>query len=498
MATKTPAEVLRDKAVQEFWLRGDLTYKLRPDGQTVIHNFINQVLTADKAIGVDFSHIILNCHRRLGKSFELLLLLVMRCLQFPNQQCKYGAPTYLQVRDIVRPNLSTLLEDCPKELKPRRAGNEYFFKNPRWGDPDAESLLKLVGCNVGRGDRLRGQAADAIALDETREFENLQYTIGSVIVPQFAGRPDAWLIQASTPPKSMSHPFVQVYINRAKEAGKYLCIKGSENKDFGERDKRIILEEVGGEDSAHYQREIECALISDEEALIVPEFTGHYSTICVPRYERPTHFWPYVTMDSGWTDNSAILFGYVDFLAKLLIIESSIWVNYKSTGEIAALIRAEEKRLYPQKLLEKMGKQFCVIRHGDLTNQQLDDLRRDHGMLFRPVEKYDRDAAIANFRTGVQEGKLRILINHQNAPLLHQLEHGIWNERRTDFERETADKMLGHCDALMALIYKWRMVRSWKRNPFPDQKWDPKVQWIDFTQVQKNKNNIKDAFDAGS
>ena len=72
------------------------------------------------------------------------------------------------------------------------------------------------------------------------------------------------------------------------------------------------------------------------------------------------------------------------------------------------------------------------------------------------------DSIINGLRIGIGDGK--ILVDKEKCPNLYsQLKYGIWNERRTDFERS---KEMGHWDAGMSLCYMFDNI-NWGKNPYP-------------------------------
>ena len=211
---------IEEQIKHELWYRGDLSYYLRPDGQTRCYDHYYERKEQD---GDDLTECVWNCHRRMGKSFLLMLLCLERCLRYPRQLCKFAAPTKQHLVDYIYPIIDFLLEDCPPDMRPIRRGGrtEYIFKNPRWG-PDGEeatSSVKFVGVNVGKGDRLRGQAADFVALDECAMYDDLYYVMSSILVYQFANRPKPAVVLATSAPTTIAHDFFETYTPRAIETG---------------------------------------------------------------------------------------------------------------------------------------------------------------------------------------------------------------------------------------------------------------------------------------
>ena len=392
-----------------------------------------------------------------------------RCIRTPGLRCVYGAPTYAQVREIVEPLLSQLLLSCPANLQPKSRGYSFRFRNPRWGSKEF-STLALVGVDVKRGDNLRGLHADEVWLDEVRDVRALRYIVEDVIVPQFIGRDNPVLGMVTTPPRTNDHEWVQYFRPKALGEGRYLEIPGSKNPDFTEADKQLILRAIGGdEDSIGYRREVECECISDPEDLIVPEFTmekehivrhvlrkerTYYEADTGERYKLPRQYFPYVVMDTGYDpDFTAILFIYADFHRAKLVVVDEVFKRRMTLKEIASDVR------------KGVHKWFRASVHqtrylADMEKRAVVDLRTEYKLPFRAVKKHDADAGLARARTAIRVHKVEILSTC--VRLIDQLENGIWNENKTDFERTDAN---GHWDAGKALVYAVRMTNL-HENPY--------------------------------
>ena len=467
-----------ERITHEFWYRGDLSYMLRKHGQSLCYNHYHRKL--EDSTG-DLVQLVWNCHRRMGKSFLLVLILIERCLRYPRQEVKFCAPTKQQVTDIIRPLINFILEACPKELRPfkREGATEFHFRNPRWGKEfsEATSVLKLIGVNIGDGDKARGQGADLVALDECGLYRDMDYLINSVLLYQFANRHKPALIMATSAPVSVAHDFYELYVPSAQETEDYMEVRATDNPDFTEQDKRNVLGYCqGGEGSVAWRREALCEKVSDESSLILPEFQSLRTRIVVDEYQRPTFFHPWCSIDTGWVDHTAVLYGYIDFEPQVLVIEHVIWVHYRSKGDIAYMMREVERKLYPDTTLDRM--ETRVRRVADMDPQGIVDFRTEYGLPIRYVDKghamgqfkSSMEANISKLRTGLQEGRLRVLDNKTTEPLIYQALHGVWDADRKKFARPASSarraeaSLLGHCDCLAALAYLFRNA-NWRENP---------------------------------
>jgi len=441
--------ILHQAMIKKHWLESSLDYLLRPNSQLQIYNFTKEWKQENPdRVGP----LVWNCHRRIGKSYLLVAMCIERCLRYPNQEVRFGAPTATHAKQIVAPLIKMILQDCPDELYPHKSRNQWHFKNPAWGKRRAESIFYLVSCKDEADDQ-RGMGSDMVVLDECGFIPNLDYVVDSVFIHHFSGREDPLFILSSTPPKTVDHPWVMKYLAAAKRENRYIKLSTEENPDFTDRDKELLLAVLGSEKMTPWKREALCMCISDEESLIIPEFTKTKADVVFTHYERPEYFFPHICIDLGCVDFTAVLFGYVDFKKQQLIIEDEYVEHYKSLGEIAKAIKEKEEQLYGKCI-------YPVRRFGDNDTLDLTTLRIDYGLPISAADKYGREPAIAELRTAFSEGKVKI--NSRCEHLIFQLENGLRDEKGKWVRTGTC----GHCDAIAALVYLNRMI-NWHANPYP-------------------------------
>jgi len=440
-----------------LWYEGDLSFDLRRHGQTWIYDFIMAAYEEDPGP----APFCIETHRRLGKSHLGTSFCTSRSIRKPGQRCVYSAPTKEQALPIVRPNLATVLQTCPRPLKPKPNKWQYIFRNPRWPQPSEPSLIEIFGVNANP-DAARGAFCDLLIVDEAGYINNLEYFMNDVMAFQFMGRERPMVIMLSTPPSTMDHPWITKYIPEAKAAGRHMVVKLSENPDVTPLDEVFVLQLCGSRESIAWRREAECEHVTDPDFMIVPEWLTARDN-AIRSQERPSYYIPLISADLGWSDYSHILFGYVDFESQELVVVDEIWIHYESEGSIAAAIRLKEREAFSDSpLLSK------TERIADTPPLTLHSLYNDHGVYFEAAWKHDSDTTLAQLRTAIQRGK--VVVDPRCEQLIYQLDNGIWNEKRTDFVRSTT---LGHCDGIKALAYANRQA-PWDKNPFPDKRPDPK------------------------
>lgn len=446
---------LRAANRRKLWLEGSLRHLTRPHGQRRLYDGMRaHMMRYPKKL----IPLVWLCHRRMGKSFLLLLLCFERAISQPGADIKYACATRSQVRDIAEPMIGLILSQAPSRVLIRRDQYNFYVRLPHWPQY-LESRIKFVGLDYKQGDLLRGQACDLCCLDETRDIGVLEYVVKQVLIPQYRGRPHPLLIMASTPPESMEHPFVSIYYEQAESRGTAFVIPASENEDWTAEDEEMVVEELGGKESLAYQREIECKLISDTSRTVIPEWhqvakhTVHTASI-----ERPEWYIPYISLDCGWKDHAGCIFSYFDFERQKLVYVGEIFENYVTLGQLAGMVHEKVEELFTAQNIRKSH----WIADGNLL--EINSLRRDHNLPFSPAEKWKKkkDQALAAYRTALVDGKIEIE-GFACPQTIRQHAYGIWNKQKTSFERT---ETMGHLDLLAACVYMHNKV-SWRQMARP-------------------------------
>lgn len=425
-----------DIATDELWRRGCLFWKLH-DAQLLIYE---NLLENTNRLYVG------NCSRRFGKSFLMVLYSIERCLQKKNTKVRYGAAFQTDLKEFIIPAFDLILQDCPEDIKPQYKSNEakYIFKNG--------SEIKLFGVdkNPNAG---RGNALDYVILDEAGFMDKLDYIIKSVIYPAMKNRPNAKLILISTPPVSPDHDFKQ-YCEEAQSLGSYSEFTVYDNPLFDEETIQECIDECGGEDTTTFKREYLCQFVVETDRAIIPEFSKQSHVGVIDRDEYYQYYTPYVAMDLGFKDNTALIFGYYDFKRATLVIEDEFVINghQVTSKNIAENVRQIE---------ESLGYEspYRIADNSDLIF--LTDLQSSQDINFLPTNKDSLEAMVNEVRTWMKQG--RVKINPKCEILINSLANGIWDKQRKQFDRS---KVYGHYDSVAALIYLIRNINTHK-NPIP-------------------------------
>lgn len=416
----------------ELIRRGELAWLLH-SGQKDLYDFYK---------GCKNKFVVFNCARRFGKSYLLVIIALEHALKHPGAQIRFATDTKEHIQSIFTPLINQILNEFPPDVRPVRAANSYKFHNG--------SELHLAGADYKNGDNLRGTSSDLIVVDEAGFVANLKYLVQDILMPQLMYS-DGKLVMASTPPKSLAHPFADDYIPRAIKQDAYAKKTVFDNPRLTKKKIDELAEECRGYQTDTFKREYECELISDSSARIVPEFIAADH---VKEMDLPDFFYPYTVLDFGVQDATAVLAGYVDFKRQKLVILDEFIGHNLTTQQIADSINRLEGRHFA-------GNLHKPTRFGDNDLQILLDLGKIYKLHVQATQKYEKDQALANLRDLFLMNKIEI--HPRCKSLIHQLSNGVWNKTRNSFERS---ETMGHCDAIDALIYFARNAR-FKNNPTP-------------------------------
>lgn len=421
--------------IQRCWQDGDLSYLLH-DGQM-------DMRAAWRSAG---GRLFVMCiPRRFGKSYYLCVEGVEECVKRPNAQVRYAAPTGRMCRSIVEPHMKSILNDCPKNMRP-----SYSRNAGRWVFPNGSEFV-MAGCDLGGVERLRGTSMTLGLVDEAGFFsEDLNYVYRDVLMPQLLTT-NGRIIMCSTPARSPAHPFTKYCID-AQARGCYMHRTIFDAPHIPREVAVEFIEEVGGIESTTARREYLAEVVVDDELAVIPEFYKNKDRIIVDS-PMPEFYDAYVFADFGFNDFTAIGFYVFDFArGKLMKIDELEFIR-ANTGDIAPAIKAKEAELW--------GKKKPLARIADAPLQQLADLAEMHKLPFVLARKDDADAALNGLRLSCVDGYLEVHPRCRRTAA--HLEHAIWRSNRKDYDR-SGD--FGHFDFVDETKYAVRHVDR-SKNPYP-------------------------------
>jgi len=436
-------KISRSSAVDTLWRKGILHWKLDAN-QLEMHK-----LTQENSNKI----IVIGSSRQLGKSRFLVVAAIEYCLKHEKAVVIFIAPTIKDVKAITRSHMTEVLDDCPDDLRPtyKSQDNLWKFKN--------DSEIQFYGTENGNADSARGRRANLCLIDEAGFCTDLDYTVKSILLPTTTTT-GGKIVMASTPPKSLDHPFID-FMRKAQFNGSYIKRTIYDNPRLTEDMVKDLAEASGGFDSVDFRREYLVELITSEDDAIVPEFSKNKADI-VMEWEKPNYFSPYVGMDIGGRDLTVALLAYYDFQEAKVIIEDEVVLERKDmvTDYLASQLKTKEYMHFSDPLSGEFIKPTRISDNNNVI--LLNDLQFKHNLMFIPTLKDDFDAALNNVRLLIKSKK--VIINPRCKVLISHLETGIWNKNKTSFMR-SSDK--GHFDAISALIYLLRNI-NFQKNPFPE------------------------------
>lgn len=455
------------------WSLGKLRYKLHPDQRKVYDDIKASWERCESSADRVFT---LDIGRQWGKDYltgSIAVEALMRAF-IAGQRARFpfGAPTRDEVKELLVPTLEEIFSDCPPQFLPQELKDGSFRKSANhltW--PGGGQRLVLVGCDI-HPNRLRGPSSIGFALTEAG-FMDVNNILQRVLLPQLIHSPDGFGIMNSTPPESPAHPWTTEVLPEARARGMYAHRTIEDNPMLTQRQVDGFIRQLGGRENAKCRRELFAEHIVDETLAIVPEFQEVRDEVVTDAYVRPAFFDAYVSLDPGWSHKCACLFGFVDFegtcmgddweVMPRLVIEDAFAIARANSSAVADEIKRIEEELWAgeQRWSGNRFRQQPYLRVSDTDLRMIADLGTEHGLLFAPTRKDDRDAAINALRLAIQ--RKQIIINPRAEALVADLDHAIWAKNRKTFE-ESED--FGHFDCLAALVYLHRNVQ-WRHNPMP-------------------------------
>jgi hypothetical protein len=435
----TPAQ---KAALPKLWKAGVLSWRLDP-AQRIMHRDILAKRGRDRLVVL--------AGRGWGKTFVTLAVCIEQCLQKPNQAVAFVTKTKGQARANLRLSADTILETCPRHLKPRFLKNdgEYVFPNG--------SVLSLLGVDSERFDVIRGRALHGVLIDEAQDIEQLEHIVKSVLEPA-AARVDGWVILSGTSPKKARNEFVG-FINEAHGLGTALVYTIHQCPRYKPAQIEEWKRRAGGEDSTVWKREYLCELVFDEETRVIPEWTPTRAQSLVREEPRPQHYDRYCSIDFGFSrDLTVVLFGHYNYPKATVVIEDELVLKGCTTETLSKAIDAKMVGLGWGNADER-GKIYGFADGNE--PRTIYEMRVLHNLSFTPTEKVGKRMQINLLRMLVTNGE--IVISPKCRTLVKTLFTASWNPKHESFDR---DDETGHADALDALLYMTRNVQR-NRNPFP-------------------------------
>jgi hypothetical protein len=407
--------------------------------------------------------------RQWGKTTTVLSLVLEELRTFKRngnvKSAFWFEPNKNQARDIIQPEMDNMQRDCPSKYRFKWRTTDSYYEGPNG------SRLYIRGVNEDKGESSRGKHTDIIVADEFGSWRDPNYVLEQVLRPMLltTGGP---LITVSTPPPDLGHLYYAMK-HRALIENRFIQKTIYDNEALSQDRIEEIKSQCGGAHTAAWRREYLCEAVTEPERLVIPEYNSDVHEI-EDDTQYPQAFDTYVGMDLGYNDHTAIIFSYYDFLNRTLVIDDELLVNGANSQEITEKAKLKERSLWGPR---PPTKRIC-----DNDIQQIYDMATMCGYQVLPTRKDEKLAAINALRVRFSQGKIKI--KKRCTTLRYQLKTGIWNERRTDFQRSAGR---GHLDAIAALVYLNRNIDE-HLNPYSAPRYDQFHQMV----VSRDKELKKD------
>lgn len=434
----------------ELWRRGLLSWKCHKVQKDLYDKYY-----AAKEMSVSVWLI----SRRQGKSYLLALLSLEAALRNKNSIVKIVTDTKIHVKSIFEKLFLEIMEDMPDDIKPRYLPSEFTYYFDHNG-----SQIQMAGSDNKNYNRLRGQKASAVFVDEAGFCSDLDDVVQSVLLPTVmytGGR----IVLASTPAEDSDHPFLG-FVERADLKGLLTKKTIDDNPLLTEAMKKAIEEEYGGRSNPRFRREMLCENIREASRTVIPEFTQELAARIVKEMPVPPHKDNYVSMDVGGKDLTGVLFGYYDFRADKIIIQDEIAQDFAEEGKtiktLAEAIDKKEQELWTNVYTNEVMRPFK--RSSDIDYILVKEIAEYNPQIqFSLTTRDNLAASINDLRTLLQSEK--IIINPKCKNLIRHLENVKWKSEnnKNEFARSPDN---GHYDFVSSLIIMIRHI-DFKRNPYP-------------------------------
>src|SRR5271165_3115592 len=438
------------QAKHELWYRGNLFFKCHPIQEEMYKIFYNSK---------PHSTLVWLLARQSGKSYLLAILALEQAIRVDDSIIKMVTDTKIHLESIFSKIFEELLVDCPENLKPefKQKSFTYYFPNG--------SQIQLAGTDNKHYEKLRGQKAHLILVDEAGFCNDLSDVIDSVLFPtttHTGGR----IVCASTPPEQLDHDFFK-YIEQA-ESDKFLSKKTIyDNPLLDQGQIQTIIKKMGGVESERFRREYLCEVIKDPNMSVIPEFDDDLEKIIVKEWPKPPYYDSYESMDLGGVDLTVVLFGYYDFRADKIIIEDEVVMDFtdkeNTIAKLTENILKKEEELWKSPLTLEIKRPYYRVSDIDyLVTREI--LKYSNNIVsFNAAKKDNNDAAINDLRHLLSSKK--IIINPRCKILVRHLKNCRWSSKtnKVKFARSPDN---GHYDAVDALKYMIRDV-IFSKNPYP-------------------------------
>lgn len=252
MEIKIPKKEITD----ELWRRGELSW-LMHDVQKEMYALYQNAEPSSTQVWL--------LSRQTGKSWCLGFIALSEAIKNPNCIIKLLTDTKLHIQSIFEPIFKEILEKgCPADIMPEYVPTKYTYFFPNG------SQIQMAGTDAGHAEKLRGQKAQCVLVDEAGFCNNLSYNVRSILKPTMT-HTQGKMILASTPAEEPDHDFVE-FIQIAEQQG-FLTKKTLwDNPLLSDKRKNDIMNDFpGGADNVQFRREYLCIAQESKVTIRTPD-----------------------------------------------------------------------------------------------------------------------------------------------------------------------------------------------------------------------------------
>lgn len=435
MIDKELQQALTEAIAGEAWKRGLLEYKLDDLQKKILKD-----IDSSKS-----KKVLILSSRQIGKSYFSCVFALQHLIRNSGKIARICAPTIEQAAMIVEDNLAKIIEDAPKGFINRKKSSL------RW-DLANGSSLRLGGLKRSNVDSNRGGNADLVIFEESgfTTPADFTYAVNSVLGPQLLRSAGTELF-ISSPSEDPEHPLHIKVLPEAKSLNSVFRYTVYDSPSINQHQIDQAIKRSGGKNSEAFRREYMAEIIRSTSMSIVPfEFDKHVKEFPFPDKKHHTYS---ITVDwGGVRDKTAgLLTTYDHKTNKLICVDEITYEPNTPTATIVAGIRE----------LEKKWDLSVECIYADCSGQTSVDLNNYHDITIVSPAKNDWLASVNNM--GSEFHAENIIIHPRCDLLIKTCYSGMFAKNKKDFARS---ELLGHCDALAALMYAVRAQS--KDSPYED------------------------------
>lgn len=455
-----------------LWSRGSLRYRLMSNQRKALDH-----VQKSKSIVWLFL-----CTRRWGKTDAACTWIIEQALKHPNSICRYLGPTKKHLRDFARPAFDRITADAPATCKPVYEAGNGLYRLPNGSVIILGSCDTMDDANANVGTDCIAAVCDEFGLVRS---DIAAHIIKSVLIPQFATKPEGRILVVGSAPHTPAHYMAQELLPVCSNANAFVKETIDDVSHVSQESKDTMIAAVGGPKSTVARREFYCELVADDEFAVIPEFNEASASEIVKESPVPLRRDRYVSADFGFNDFTFVVFAYYDFDRAKIVIEDELVFQYKSSVQVGLTVIAKELDLWcgASGMVDKLGEfdmytqydeaaEFIrsqsriygkpdglVMRLAETVPQMIADMQMGARCVFSPVNKFDKHAQINKLRRIILER--RIEIHPRCVNLVNHLKYAVWKASKNDIDSAPG---FGHFDGVPATYYLTNNIH-YDRNP---------------------------------